>query len=624
MSDLSGLGRILERGKPFPETAAWSGHRRFYDRQGPAAWSGGGVPLFITNNPLLADQVARIVAAILREASPAPLVLELGSGTGRFGYLLARSLKRRIGKFRLVLSDFTQSNLDFMASHPRLEPFLKEGLLDLAPFDATSTDPLRCRSGEEISPASPRPLVVIAHYVLGALPAHVFRWREGELEEALPILRAERDGAEDELVERLLLPLDYEYRAASCEYFADPGWNAILCERDQLEGTTFLFPSAAMGCLDHLLRLSGGRLLLLAADKGYMDPGEMRQHPTPPIVRCGGSLSLPVDFSALGERVVQLGGRPLPTRVRTPLFRVAGYLAGWSAGELPATVQEFLELDRFCPHDLMRLTERLGSQELERAQQLALLRLSRWDPHLARSLFRGAALPPEVRGNLEGNVFPLRDLRRPSPAEPVCVPAERDRVPDHHPLVPVLFARALARLAGELPSMEVVQWGWDERFTHRLRRALAVELAVHLHRVPSSPRGPLVVLRQAGDGAPSGQRCLIWDGTRLRLEAEGCPATARFVRLLEDEFGPCELQLLRRAVRVERWPLGEILALIRLSGFDSQTFLQVSRRIEQLAPTAPRDLLEELRGLLKEGLQASWGRENEDLQRVCTAAGFSL
>jgi hypothetical protein len=68
----------------------WRWQRNFFETRGPAAWSCGTVPHYVTSTPFIADAYARVVLAHLedslghttpREAVP---IVELGAGSGRF------------------------------------------------------------------------------------------------------------------------------------------------------------------------------------------------------------------------------------------------------------------------------------------------------------------------------------------------------------------------------------------------------------------------------------------------------------------------------------------------------------------------------------------------------------
>src|SRR5437762_11532711 len=128
----------------------------FFDQRRVTAWSQGTVPHYITGNPFIADAYAKVVFGFFRdcravdrvEASPGfpaldrsqPVyIIELGSGSGRFGFYFLKNLldlHNRAGhkdiSFKYIMTDFTERNVGFWNSHPALQSFIGQGVLDFA------------------------------------------------------------------------------------------------------------------------------------------------------------------------------------------------------------------------------------------------------------------------------------------------------------------------------------------------------------------------------------------------------------------------------------------------------------------------------------------------------------
>src|SRR3954452_1618621 len=92
---------VLETAVPLSRSVIWRLQRDYYAQRGLAAWTEDMVPSYITNNPLIAEIHAGIVAAYMEDClrqGPAPSqenplrILELGAGTGKFCYLFLRKL----------------------------------------------------------------------------------------------------------------------------------------------------------------------------------------------------------------------------------------------------------------------------------------------------------------------------------------------------------------------------------------------------------------------------------------------------------------------------------------------------------------------------------------------------
>src|SRR5262249_47705609 len=159
-------------------------------------------------------------------------------------------------------------NLDYLHTHPALRPFFESGVLDVARFDVESDREVRLlHSGEVLAPGSVcGPLVVVANYVFDSVRQDAFRVSGGRLFESL-LPAASAPAAPDTDDETLLsqAELKYDEWPVDDPYYDDPIWNRILEDyRDRLPDTCFLFPTAALRCIEALRVLSGGPMLLLS------------------------------------------------------------------------------------------------------------------------------------------------------------------------------------------------------------------------------------------------------------------------------------------------------------------------------------------------------------------------
>jgi hypothetical protein len=119
---------------------------------------------------------------------------------------------------------------------------------------------------------------------------------------------------------------------ASADYYPEPELNRILADyRDTLAESHVLLPVQAIRYLRHLRQLSGDRLLLLSGDKG-VGRAEGLLFNGPPAVTSHGSVSLMVNYHALGQYVEQQGGCMLASPRRIMACTSA---AAFDAGPLP-------------------------------------------------------------------------------------------------------------------------------------------------------------------------------------------------------------------------------------------------------------------------------------------------
>ena len=443
---------ILERNRRFSDSLLWRLQRNFFDRRGARAWTEAVVPHYITSNPWIANAYAQVVFGWLRDWYTGPskatgsavggksdqpfFIVELGCGSGRFAYLflvrffdlLSRSHLAAL-PVRSVLTDFTDYNLDILRNHPKLRPFVEAGRLDFARYDAGEDVDLELgHRGEILAPGSvARPLAVLANYVFDGIPQDCFTFRDGRLYESLATLssrRRETDLDDPELLTRI--EIDWQHREASPHYYGDSQLDRLLGEYvDSLEETTILFPSSALRCIRNLRHLSGGRLLLLSADKGYSDQAALVGRGEPGI-SVHGSFSTMVNYHAIGRWFLHRGGNFLVTSYRSESLNVsAGLLGRPPAGWVETRLAFDDAIERLGPDDFFSVKKGIETsyEAFSLEQLLAWLRLSAWDHNIFLGCLpvlteRVVQAPEELRQEVVAAArrvwelyFPLREPR---------------------------------------------------------------------------------------------------------------------------------------------------------------------------------------------------------------------
>ncbi len=409
---------VLERNQRLSRSLLWRSQRAFYERQGIEAWRREHIPNFITSNPVIGRAYAQVVLGWMRDwcaasrgetgrlVAPEPgqpfYLLELGAGTGRFAFhfleafrrLHARSQLRDVA-FRYVMTDLPERNLEFWLSHPRLQPFLEEGLLDVARFDADHDEQLVLRrAGTVLAPGTVgNPLAVVANYFFDSLPQDAFALREGVLHECLVSVSSPRPEPEVEAEDFLeQAAVSFEDHEVSGACYGDAELDGILEDyRERLDGVTLLFPSGALRCLRRLQRLAGERLLLLSGDKGHASEDELSDRSSGvSLVRHGGAFSLMVNYDAIGRYFRLRDGHVLRPIHRHASLHVGAFLLGQPPdghGETELAYEEFIE--RSGPDDystlLKRMEQPFEGRKLE--ELLAVLRWSGWDSGLLMAVF---------------------------------------------------------------------------------------------------------------------------------------------------------------------------------------------------------------------------------------------
>ncbi|QRN95401.1 tetratricopeptide repeat protein [Archangium violaceum] len=409
---------VLERNQRLSRSLLWGCQRAFFEHQGIEAWRQGLVPNFITSNPVIGRAYAQVVLGWMRDwcggargeggrlLAPDPgqpfYLIELGAGAGRFAFhfleafrqLRARSQLRDVA-FRYVMTDLPERNLEFWLSHPRLQPFLEEGLLDIARFDAERDEQLELRhSGIVLAPGTvANPLALVANYFFDSIPQDAFSLHDGVLHECLVSVaspRPEPELAAPDLLERAVVSFEDHPAEGAC--YGDVELDRILADyQERLDDTTFLFPSSALRCLRRLQRLAGDRLLLLSGDKGHASEDELRERSSGvSLVKHGGAFSLMVNYDAIGQYFRRRDGQVLRPIHRHVSLHVAAFLLGQPPdghGETELAYEEAIE--KFGPDDYSTLLKRLAKhyEEMSLEELLAALRWSGWDSGMLMDIF---------------------------------------------------------------------------------------------------------------------------------------------------------------------------------------------------------------------------------------------
>jgi len=393
---------VLECDVPLSQSLIWRRQREFYAQRGLKAWSEENVPAYITNNPFTAEIYAGIVFAFLRDCTGhagSPLspenplrIVELGAGTGRFAYLFLRHLTLLLraenmspASLRYTMTDCAENLLGEWRSNPYLEEFARNGMLQFEVFQAGSPA-ARSFVGDAERAGNAGPLVLIANYVFDSLPQDAYNVSEGQIFE-LMVTTTDRGRRAAGRGPARLADLSRSYKEADVppDRYADASWNATLEHyRDKLRAATLLFPSQALATLREVARLSDGRMLVLAADKGQTHEDQLALSLAPPEFEfhspdCFSQL---VNFHAIAKCIEAEGGKALLPDKHFSTFNICVFLEGCSKGVFPETTAAYRQAQTaFGPDDLFTLFAWLNAhmQEMTVAQILSALRLTRWD-----------------------------------------------------------------------------------------------------------------------------------------------------------------------------------------------------------------------------------------------------
>lgn len=394
--ELQPTSKLLERDVSLSRSIIWRLQRDFYSLRGMKAWTEDLIPSYITSNPLIAEMYAEIVAAFFtdcaahstalyppRSAENPLRILELGAGTGKFAGLFLRKLRallRELGlpldSVRYTMTDCSEQVIAGWRTNRYLAEFATAGILH---FELLCIDQNGI-AGHTAGTAHPGgPLVVIANYVFDSLPQDAFALEDGNISEILVSVGTSGNSIGPQA-------LSYSNVPVAPQRYADPLWNRILEQyRLKLPSATVLFPTSALHVLQQLQDSSDGRMLVLAADKGFAYEDELPlARGAPPLeFHSGNCFSQIVNFHAIATYFTERGGAALlPEKHFSPLS-ICAFLQLPKEAHFAATNAAFCQAQAGVgPDDVFTLLGWLHPhmEEMSVAQILAMLRLSRWDP----------------------------------------------------------------------------------------------------------------------------------------------------------------------------------------------------------------------------------------------------
>ncbi len=397
MSDVSGMGVDSVR---FSDSLIWSMQRQYYDNVGIDAWA-DQVPFYITSNPLIAAQYAKIVLSFCLDClkhnpdwvGETFYLVELGTGTGQFSYYVLKYLTEYQKKWGAehvqicyIMTDFTSNNVSYWKKHQALEPYVSSGMLDFALFDLEKDEfiKLENRGVTLVDNSVVTPLIVFGNYLFDSVLIDVFNVSNQAILETRVSVRAKDDTAVVNSTDADIkdIKLVYENKDIAKNYYQHAVIDAVLNNYvTDLDDTYLHFPIAGLKCLDALSKLSSGKLLLLSSDKGYVSTEELNDI-DPPELDVHGSFSLMVNYHAIAEYFRVQGGW---ARMQEPFdsFATGVFCMGIDTKDLPTMTRSVDDmLDHYCPghyyHLFDHFEDTVATSGLESIA--SMMALSHWDP----------------------------------------------------------------------------------------------------------------------------------------------------------------------------------------------------------------------------------------------------
>ncbi len=394
---------------PLSRSLIWSLQSQSY-QAGMRAWEAGIVPSHISSNAFVAERYARVIEGFARDRGgrDGPVtIVELGSGSGRLAFYILRSLEKiwqaaagSLPPFRYILTDFATDNIDAWQKSGAFDDFARRGLVDFAHFDADMPSSLALRqSGDQIDIDGRLPnLVMVANYVVDSLRQDEFHVENGVLSEVRVAAASSKTGELTDPEVRASIELERERAPIDLPYYNDKILDGLL-ERYQrkLLRSTFLFPTAFVGAMVFLQRMTAGPMLSLVGARGYRSLAEMEGLESAPLNLADGYFSMPGNFDALGGVAAAHGGGAMVSEDVDGLFLTGGFLMGARPAAMPETSRAFRNaLGNGGARDTYGLLWNIGgvAGDLPPSTALFALRLSNYDPrtmmHLSPAIEKAA------------------------------------------------------------------------------------------------------------------------------------------------------------------------------------------------------------------------------------------
>lgn len=382
----------------FSEAPIWQLQRTYYEEQGLKAWNNDQVPQFITSNPMIATAYAEMIFGCLQDRArqghltETVTILELGAGAGRLAFHILKQLCEIIDyadiplpPFRYVMSDLPSKNISSWQQHPRLLPFVEQGILDFARFDAVQDTELNLvHSKLCIRPGDlQQPLLIVANYFFDSIPQELLYVDEEKIYECEISIQYDAEAAADTPSDVLgkIIPQYHYRRAASYEEETYPYHDVIALYQQELEDSHILFPVVGLTCLERLAKLSNEGFILITADKGdhrienwkFAEPPKLIHH---------GSFSLTANYHAIQHVLEQKGALSLFTTHHYKNLNIGCMLmveTPQSYSNTRLAYKRFVE--RFGPDDFFSMKEWVDPQvdSMGLQQILAFWRLGGYD-----------------------------------------------------------------------------------------------------------------------------------------------------------------------------------------------------------------------------------------------------
>jgi tetratricopeptide (TPR) repeat protein len=397
----------------YSEAPFWEWQRNYYEDKGITAWQNDEIPQFITSNPMIAVAYAEMIFGLLQDrarlghTSEIVTIVELGAGSGRLAFHVLKELSELIvfagtelPPYRYIMSDLAEDNIAYWQQHSGLTPFVEQGILDFARFDAVRDTEIKLTVSRQTIRTGDlqQPLIVVANYFFDSIPQELIYVEGGNLFECLVSLQLPDESDHYSATEKLdNVELEYHYRRA-----VEPSGlfdHVVERYRQKLDDAHILIPAIGIRCLERLSALSQQGFMLLTADKG-VHRLEHWEFAEPPKLIVHSSFSITVNYHAMKSFYEQKGAQVYFTAHHHRNLNIGCVLALPNPNSQVNTRLAYRRfVERFGPDDYFSIKQWLDGQldQLGVQQILALWRLGGYDAEwLIQSAKRISVVLPDM------------------------------------------------------------------------------------------------------------------------------------------------------------------------------------------------------------------------------------
>lgn len=388
---------LIDVNVPLSQSCIWKAQRDFFEKKGIYAWQ--QVPYFVTSNTFIAEQYARLIFSYLQDICKRPAfhpdepiyILELGAGSGLFSFYCNQALRKIIAQepdfsgpqVCYIITDFTESNLNFWKTHPAFSNPLRQQEIDFSLFDLENPQPLFLVHRQEPCPAFKNPLILIGNYIFDSVKHDLFRSTQGIVKAChinTSIPKEDYDLEAKTLVNLKNIAFEHQFHAPQEKHYSEDIKPLLHFYREHFPEGDFSLPSTGIQCLNFFMKAAPSGFMLISSDKGYNTLQEIEKTHAKNLV-FHGSFSCDVNFHALSQHIENKGGFSLMQSYREGIKTNVFFSQQAQPHQAIRTFQSTIEV--LGPADYFRYHLHFKEQEkTDLSLMMSQLKLGQCDPYV--------------------------------------------------------------------------------------------------------------------------------------------------------------------------------------------------------------------------------------------------